>query len=279
MAIRTYKPGQKVRYRVGKAWREGVYLRPHKIIPFVHWIDKLDGYHGYFQRADIRPAKPVKRKNIAPKKRSSPPTGPMSSPAPTSPEERKSKRRSVGGSATRYGVLGVPEAYPEARVHNTRLPEGVGAGPLVPHVGSGSFHDLSADASIAVQRSTRSVSKDQALTELREWNLRAVPKKTPGRDPAYLDFVRAKPCCVCSAPPPSDPHHIAPRGQKGMGTKVSDYHAAPLCRKCHSTWHARGSINYYDWDGDRVWHRGDFDRVQSALWLEWLESNGSKGRE
>lgn len=59
------------------------------------------------------------------------------------------------------------------------------------------------------------------------------------RSPRYLAFVRDEECCICAAPPPSDPHHIGPRG---MGQKTDDTRAVPLCRRHHDEYHATGRI-------------------------------------
>lgn len=50
------------------------------------------------------------------------------------------------------------------------------------------------------------------------------------RCPVYLAHVRARPCCSCGAPGPSDPHHAGPRG---VGQTADDCSAVPLCRPCH----------------------------------------------
>ena len=50
------------------------------------------------------------------------------------------------------------------------------------------------------------------------------------RCPIYLAYVRARPCCSCGAPGPSDPHHAGPRG---VGQTADDCSAVPLCRPCH----------------------------------------------
>jgi hypothetical protein len=57
---------------------------------------------------------------------------------------------------------------------------------------------------------------------------------TPVRDEKYLALVRELPCCVCGAPPRSDPHHIVLRsGYKGFNYKLPDVWAIPLCRSHH----------------------------------------------
>lgn len=71
-----------------------------------------------------------------------------------------------------------------------------------------------------------------------------VPKpRGPARSDAHLARVRAMPCCVCSAPAPSDPHHFGPRG---MGQKTSDFRVVPLCRAHHDEWHAKHACAPYD---------------------------------
>lgn len=55
------------------------------------------------------------------------------------------------------------------------------------------------------------------------------------RDEKHLAAVRARPCCLCGCPGPSDPHHF---GARGTGIKADDLFAVPLCRACHDEWHA-----------------------------------------
>lgn len=53
-------------------------------------------------------------------------------------------------------------------------------------------------------------------------------------DEKYLELVRELPCCVCAAPPRSDPHHIILRsGYKGFNKKLPDVWVIPLCRSHH----------------------------------------------
>jgi len=69
-------------------------------------------------------------------------------------------------------------------------------------------------------------------------------KPNPTRSKAYRDFVKSLPCCGCGGPS-DDPHHIidAVLGG-GMGTKASDLHSLPLCRRCHNLLHH----NAYEWE-------------------------------
>lgn len=55
-------------------------------------------------------------------------------------------------------------------------------------------------------------------------------------DRGYMNWVKKLRCCSCSAPA-DDPHHPYGVGFKGMGTKVPDYWAIPLCRNCHDALH------------------------------------------
>lgn len=48
-------------------------------------------------------------------------------------------------------------------------------------------------------------------------------------------YCRTQPCCVCLAPPPSDPAHVRSRG---AGGKDSD--CVSLCRFCHTQQHQLG---------------------------------------
>ena len=47
----------------------------------------------------------------------------------------------------------------------------------------------------------------------------------------YMAKVKRLPCCVCSAPPPSDAHHVI---HDRYGTrKADDFSVIPLCKNCH----------------------------------------------
>jgi hypothetical protein len=93
---------------------------------------------------------------------------------------------------------------------------------------------------------------------------RAVPKpRAPVRSDRYLDFVRAKPCCSCHAPAPSDPHHF---GGRGMGQKTDDFRTVPLCRFCHTEWHTRGVLPKMDSKTSRAYMHGK----QVDLLVEFL---------
>jgi hypothetical protein len=49
----------------------------------------------------------------------------------------------------------------------------------------------------------------------------------------YADVIRGLPCCVCQAPPPSDPHHVRSRGAGGTKRDL-----IPVCRTCHTLIHS-----------------------------------------
>ena len=53
----------------------------------------------------------------------------------------------------------------------------------------------------------------------------------------YKAWVRARGCCVCLMPPPSDPDHLKARGL-GSG-KRNDFTCIPLCRKHHQERHSQ----------------------------------------
>lgn len=57
--------------------------------------------------------------------------------------------------------------------------------------------------------------------------------------PAFLEFVRSHPCCVCGAPPKSQAAHLRMQSlewgkrETGKGERPSDRWANPLCQECH----------------------------------------------
>ena len=56
----------------------------------------------------------------------------------------------------------------------------------------------------------------------------------------YLAWLHGLPCAACGVPA-EDAHHLRWKGL-GIGVRCSDYHAIPLCRKCHSDIHDVGVL-------------------------------------
>lgn len=56
-------------------------------------------------------------------------------------------------------------------------------------------------------------------------------------DERFLELVRCCRCLACGAQPPSDAHHIR---SKGAGGGDDSWNVVPLCRWCHSAFHALG---------------------------------------
>ena len=100
----------------------------------------------------------------------------------------------------------------------------------------------------------------QAKAKQRERE-KAVGKRAAGqrqpriKDPAYLNFIRRQPCCVCGRAAPSQAAHIragypeAGWRPTGMAEKPDDYRTLPLCPDCHV-------------DGPKAQHRSN----ESAWW-------------
>lgn len=119
--------------------------------------------------------------------------------------------------------------------------------------------------------------------------MRELRQRTPPvKDPAFLAFLRTKPCCVCGALAPSDAAHIrmacAAIGKEppGMQQKPDDKYAVPLCRPilgssdpgdigCHALQHAEG-------DEERWWIKvGKMPfQIAESLYLEYLGIAGPK---
>ncbi len=79
---------------------------------------------------------------------------------------------------------------------------------------------------------------------------------TPIRSKRYLDWVRARPCCICGGTQDIHAHHHGRReGGGGMGLKTCDLHTVPLCPSCHRQWHIQGAIGQLS-----------RDRTQAELW-------------
>jgi hypothetical protein len=58
------------------------------------------------------------------------------------------------------------------------------------------------------------------------------------RDKEYISWIKELPCLICYSP--SEPHHLALKGQKGMGVKVSDRNCVPFCNNHHRMFHQIG---------------------------------------
>ena len=63
-------------------------------------------------------------------------------------------------------------------------------------------------------------------------------KIKPWRSDHYLAWVRDLPCAHCSAPAPSEAHHVIGISGGRMGGKSPDFMGVPLCGKCHRYLHA-----------------------------------------
>jgi hypothetical protein len=85
------------------------------------------------------------------------------------------------------------------------------------------------------------------------------------RDKKYLDFIKWKPCCVCRAATPSDPHHIPEEGRGGKGLKCSDYRAIPLCHSHHLEYHNGGKQTF------AAKYELDYEELISAYNKWWRE--------
>ena len=82
------------------------------------------------------------------------------------------------------------------------------------------------------------------------------------RDKQHLRFVAKQPCLVCGREP-CDPHHLRFAQSRGLGLKVSDEFAVPLCRTHHRELHRVGME--VDW-----WVRIGIEPIDIArrLWIE-----------
>ncbi len=98
--------------------------------------------------------------------------------------------------------------------------------------------------------------------------------------PAFLAFLRTKPCCSCYAPAPSEAAHIrmgSPEHGKrstGMQEKPHDRWALPLCAKCHRigprSQHGVGDERTY-WLAQAL----DPFQIASDLWKAFAAEGGN----
>ena len=70
------------------------------------------------------------------------------------------------------------------------------------------------------------------------------------RDETFLDYIRDQPCAVCTAPAPSDPHHL---DSGVMGSKGDDWTCVPLCRTHHREYHDHGEAHMRRQHGVDLW--------------------------
>ena len=91
----------------------------------------------------------------------------------------------------------------------------------------------------------------------------ADPKKITKRNPAYLKWIKTRPCVMCGAISPIDPHHESGIGNSGgMSLKCSDFFAVPLCPICHNYRHQFGY--------DSFWQGMDVKRIIIDLLIEYI---------
>lgn len=57
-----------------------------------------------------------------------------------------------------------------------------------------------------------------------------------GEDHVYLAYIRSQPCCVCNYRAPSEAHHHTKA--RGRGQRGHDRETMPLCKVCHTAFHA-----------------------------------------
>ena len=83
----------------------------------------------------------------------------------------------------------------------------------------------------------------------------------------HLRFVARQPCLICGRKP-SQAHHVRYAQQRGLGLKVSDEFAVPLCATHHSENHRTG-------DERRWWEEKKIDPLTVAQDL-WRTSKGAQ---
>ena len=76
----------------------------------------------------------------------------------------------------------------------------------------------------------------------------------------YLKFVRSLPCAICQNDQVQAHHQIGSK-MRGMGIKVSDFRAMPLCIAHHGELHSRGH---------KTWEE-QYGITQESLVLRTLE--------
>ncbi len=96
---------------------------------------------------------------------------------------------------------------------------------------------------------------------------RSEPRRGPVKDPAYLEWIRTQPCCICERlgvlqEGSTEAAHV---GDRGLGQKCSDLEALPLCAWGH---HRVGPYSIHVL-GKRFWAHHGLDRealIQDYNW-------------
>lgn len=96
-------------------------------------------------------------------------------------------------------------------------------------------------------------------TKLRQRNPARLAKLRAQQFAEQSDICRALPCLLCSAPPPSEPHHASARGMGGV--KGLDRHVIPLCTVHHRAVETEGLSRH------PVSHRMVADLIHNLLTL------------
>jgi hypothetical protein len=100
------------------------------------------------------------------------------------------------------------------------------------------------------------------------------PRET---SPAFLNYVRRQPCCVCGGPPLSEAAHVKmgslPHGKRPAGgnERPSDRWAVPLCADCHR----EGPEAQHRVGERQFWEAAGLDPFALAIRL-WNNFNRSK---
>jgi len=96
-----------------------------------------------------------------------------------------------------------------------------------------------------------------------------LPEAKRLKDKQHLRFVAKQPCLVCGREP-CDPHHLRFAQSRGLGLKVSDEFAVPLCRAHHRELHRAGKE--VEW-----WTRIGIEpsNIARRLWIETHPLMGS----
>ncbi len=88
------------------------------------------------------------------------------------------------------------------------------------------------------------------------------PKRYQSED--YLTYIKSKPCLVCQQAG-VHAHHVRFHGEGGIGTKVSDLQAVPLCPIHHRDYHDIGKTRFESLCGL------DMEKVVRQLNHEFIE--------
>ena len=94
---------------------------------------------------------------------------------------------------------------------------------------------------------------------------RNAPRPAEKSAPAFLQWLRGRECVMAfNCDGKIEAAHVDYAGGKGMGTKVADRHAIPMCSKHHREQHSIGWLAFQNRYG-----KFNAEEVAARYWANW----------